>query len=259
MQGEPNIQPVSSLLDEYLASMQEIPFLESMRNGLLTRDQMYVFAESRFGISDAFEVHLKKALEHEITQGRNGVAAVLQQNYREEIGEEGRPHTGHGEARHAFYKLLGVDTEAGQLASPDFDALAFNHSMARLVKLGHGAGGILLREFATPIEFKAMREQLKKLMPDVFGVDKPRGQQAKLAAHYLNDHIGHDANAHGPDLLGAIDAYSESLDAEERSTFITSVKIGVIMSAAITYQFYGELTKRIIGIPWSATIVEIDV
>jgi len=208
-------------------------------------DQMRHFAEARFGVSEGFVVHLRKALEDAVQAGREDIAAVLQQNHDEETGKSSQPNDGHAIPRHAFYKVLGVDVEADQSLIPDVDALAFNQTISRLVTHTGGAGVILFREFATPIEFSAMRNQCRLLMPEVFGLNKPEEKDAKLAVHYLDDHISHDADSHGPDLLEAIQRHADTLDGEDRKTFITDINTEIVIAATITGEFYKDMMKRV--------------
>lgn len=190
--------------------------LERLQTGELTKEQWRTFAVQRHLAAIPFEDLLREGIAGAEQQGYPELAEVLKRNLHDETGmdDQGVQHEelAHNTWRRNFYTRLGITGAELERASATMGTKAYIDILEGIVKSGDPlviAGALLVLEATIPTEFRKMKEGRDKTFRESFvdmeGDDDATRDTKARARMYLDDHILHDATAHFPDLLHALE------------------------------------------------------
>lgn len=201
-----------------ITSAQILSYLES---GDASPDVWRAFGVQRALAAVPFEELLKAGIQKAETHPQ--IQRALQQNLNDEIGVTASGQVAnelsHATWRKDFYTALGISEDELMSAAPHPATTEYFNRLREVENENCFviSGAILAFEFSIPLEFKKMQTGRNKTFPEIFVAadsDSPEVRESKLrACKYIDDHIVHDAQAHYPDLLKAIEA---SIDTEEQ-------------------------------------------
>lgn len=190
--------------------------LERLQTGEITKEEWKTFAIQRYLAATPFEALLREGIAASARDGYSGLAEVIKSNLRDETGTDDhgvtREELAHDTWRRDFYTRLGITNAELEQASATAGTKEYIDMVDRIVKSGDPlaiAGALLVLEATIPMEFRKIKEGRDKTFPELFidvkdEDDAMRDAKAK-ARQYLDDHILHDATAHFPDLLRALE------------------------------------------------------
>lgn len=227
------------------AFLRDNPFLDKLENGDLSKEEWRQFATQRYLAALPFKRLLKACEEAATKAGDSQLAEVVDDNLKDETGVDanGDFHTdlSHAEWRKDFYHALGIDDASLESASATEGTKEYEASLEGLIEKDDPvvmAGALLALEGTIPREFSRMKRGRDVTFPDAFVAqesdsNEERAQKAR-ARLYLDDHITHDAQAHYPSLLGALEKYAASDSGRKK------IEIGVQMITAAKKRFYQD-------------------
>lgn len=216
-----------TLVKDSVREIQRIPFLNTVEAGKLSKQQWRDFAVQRYLSATLFIELLKAGTVKAYEVGEEEVAAILDRNWRDELGisDKGEQNTERAHAlwRHDFYEAIGVRQEDLQTAVPLEGTAEYFRIVRNIIDRGDFAfiaGGILQTEATLPVEFRKLQIGRDKTFPEVF-LGQPDDTPEKVSARsraklYLDDHIVHDARDHYPQLLGSLEKVSVDCEVATR-------------------------------------------
>lgn len=222
-----------------LATVSENKFLDQLEAGELDTVAWKNFATQRYVTALPFSELLRVGVAAAQASGDEALARVLAANLRDELGIDaaGVVHTerAHETWRKNFYAALGVTETTLTQVVPLSGTARYLRVMTDLQKEADSlviAGALLALEGSIPHEFRRVQIGRDKNFAAQFvaaPVDTPAVLARKAAARqYIDDHIIHDAGAHYPDLLHALEKYVDDAAALARltrgATMITRAK-----------------------------------
>lgn len=196
-------------LNDMATMLGNHPSLVRIGTDALTQDAWRGFAAERYLTAMIFASLLDAAIDGAKQAKDCAVARELEKNRDDELGivdDVVDQSAAHATWRKNFYDTLGVTDEMlnAHIGSPA--AKGYMDVMQSVLRTGEYlviTGTILALERFFPVEFGIMKKGRDILFADAFA-DNPRSRL------YLDDHIAHDASAHYPDLLAALEPHVEN-------------------------------------------------
>lgn len=206
-------------LNEMTTALAAHPVLAIIGSDALSPDEWRQFAVQRYLSAMIFESLLDTAITKAAKASDTALVAALTKNQDDELGMDAEGNfdktAAHAAWRRDFYDALGIDDDLlnAHVVSPAVKA--YIEIIRSVIASGEYlvmSGALLALERFFPLEFRAMQQGRDTVFADVF-LDQPADDEAKKswrarARLYLDDHILHDANAHYPDLLKALQPHT---------------------------------------------------
>lgn len=195
------------------------PLLVMVRQSQLTPGQFRIFSMQRHLATGVFLPLLVAAKNFALEAGEQNLAAVLEDNWRDETGNQ--PNiTGYGSQAHSvwredYLRALGLDSH--ELATPYLGVRCYQRKLEEIAASGDylsAAGALLFLEASISPEYTLVRKCRDALFPETFVVlpqdNQNMREQKKRASMYINDHEKHDRERHLPDLHKVLVHYEGS-------------------------------------------------
>ena len=237
-----------------LSITKESPVFGSIKRDGMSRPHFHNCGRERYRIASLFKTSLEATIRRCEQDGFHVVAAVVQKNLIDELGESNDPTYGgsapesHERARIKCYAAIGLTPESlrtGASSTLTGSALALGVAQT-LVTWGTTLeliGALLALELFVAHEFKMLRESLFQAFAENFldadGDDDATLEQKRQARLYIDDHIWHDLQRHYPALLEAV----VDLILEDESRLL-QIESGIMMLIMSRQHFYTGLGKQ---------------
>ncbi len=237
MTNEPLPAALTELMAPYTRELRAVPFLRRARAGTMGLPMWLRWARERYRIAQYF-IPLCQAI---VTAARDTlhdetIAAVVEDNIRDEKGLNDPAAGSHESWRLDFYRALGADAAD---APPLLDGTRmFSETAAQLQAAGDAfymIGALWFLEATIPHEYTFLLTGLEIEFPEIFSVADGMTPEKFRARRYLDDHIYHDAAHHAKDLYLALARYADD------AGVLARLRHGCDAMLAAKQKFYADL------------------
>lgn len=201
------------------------------------------WARERYRIAQYFIPMCEAIVDVARRMGDETIAAVVEDNIRDEKGLNDPAAGSHESWRIDFYAALGADAGVLQADAPPLleGTRAFSAVAAQLKSDGDPfvmIGALWFLEVTIPHEYKFLLRGLELGFPKTFSIAEEDGgatPEKLKTRRYLDDHIYHDAAHHAKDLYLALARYADD------AAVLAHLRQGCEIMLAAKCRFYEDL------------------
>lgn len=224
------------------AFLRDNPFLGELEKGAMSPKGWQEFGTQRYLAAMPFERLLETCSAVSMQEGKTDLAVALKKNLADERGTDAvgnqADDLAHGTWRKDFYTALDISSAELDIAAANAGTREYVRTVESLIASNDAlamAGAVLVLEASIPREFLCVRKGMEITFPDRFKFQTTdnelvRAQKMKNR-RYIDDHVVHDAQAHYPDLLDALELYM--VTESDKARFATGAR--TMAQAKITF------------------------